>query len=53
VTREVLSAIRKTYGYLLNEAMRSTAVVDSREEFTMPVSFSDALQKLAKVEPTA
>jgi prophage antirepressor-like protein len=50
VTREVLPAIRKTGGYLLNEDMRSTAVADSREEFPLPVSFSDALRKLADNE---
>ncbi len=33
VTREVLPAIRKTGGYLLNEGMRETAVADAREEF--------------------
>lgn len=47
VTREVLPAIRKTGGYLLNEDMRPTAAADSREEFPMPSSFSDALRKLA------
>lgn len=47
VTREVLPSIRKTGGYLLNEDMRSTAAADSREEFPMPSSFSDALRKLA------
>jgi prophage antirepressor-like protein len=47
VTREVLPAIRKTGGYLLNERMRETAAADSREEFPLPVSFSDALRKLA------
>jgi prophage antirepressor-like protein len=50
VTREVLPAIRKTGGYLLNEDMRSTTVADSREEFPLPVSFSDALRKLADDE---
>lgn len=47
VTREVLPSIRKTGGYILNEDMRSTAAADSRSEFPMPSSFSDALRKLA------
>lgn len=47
VTREVLPSIRKTGGYLLKEDMRSTAAADSRAEFPMPSSFSDALRKLA------
>lgn len=47
VTREVLPAIRKTGGYLLNEDMRAKAAADSREEFPLPTSFSDALRKLA------
>lgn len=36
VTREVLPAIRKTGGYLLNEEARSTAHADNREAMPLP-----------------
>ena len=47
VAYEVLPSIRKTGGYLINEEARPTAAVDSRSEFPMPSSFSDALRLLA------
>lgn len=36
VTRDVLPAIRKTGGYLLNEAARQTAHADTREAMPLP-----------------
>lgn len=39
VTREVLPAIRKTGGYLLNENVRETAHADERTEMPLPAAF--------------
>lgn len=50
VTREVLPAIRKTGGYLLNEDMRQTAAADSRTDFPIPQTFSDALRLAADLD---
>ena len=36
VTREVLPAIRKTGGYLLNEEARETAKADDRQAMPLP-----------------
>jgi prophage antirepressor-like protein len=47
VTREVLPAIRKTGGYLLNEEARETAAVDQRETVPIPQDFPAALRALA------
>lgn len=47
VTKEVLPAIRKTGGYLLNESMRETAVADSRTEMPIPTTFAQALRLAA------
>lgn len=44
VTREVLPAIRRTGGYLLNEEARATAAVDQRDEMPIPQSYPDALR---------
>lgn len=40
VTREVLPAIRKTGGYLLNEEARDTARADDRQGMPMPEEFA-------------
>lgn len=47
VTREVLPAIRKTGGYLLNEEARATAAVDRRDAMPLPQDFPAALRALA------
>ena len=47
VTRDVLPAIRKTGGYLLNEDMRATAAADVLTEFPVPQSFAQALRLAA------
>ncbi|RKS90908.1 prophage antirepressor-like protein [Sphingosinicella microcystinivorans] len=44
VTREVLPAIRKTGGYLLNEEARATAAADQRDEMPIPQTYPDALR---------
>jgi len=46
VTREVLPAIRKTGGYLLNEEARAKAHADTCEEMPLPQVFLDALKEL-------
>lgn len=40
VTREVLPAIRKTGGYLLNEEARDTARADDRQAMPLPEAFA-------------
>lgn len=47
VTREVLPAIRKTGGYLLNEEARETAAADQRDEMPIPQTYPDALRAFA------
>lgn len=47
VTREVLPAIRKTGGYLLNEEARDTAKADDRQGMPLPEAFAQVLQELA------
>lgn len=47
VTREVLPAIRKTGGYLLNEEARETAAADRRDEMPIPQTYPDALRAFA------
>ena len=42
VTREVLPAIRKTGGYLLNEEARETAAADQRDEMPIPQTYPAA-----------
>lgn len=45
VNREVLPSIRKTGGYLLNEAARETAYADKREAMPLPMDIAEALSK--------
>lgn len=47
VTREVLPAIRKTGGYLLNEEARDTAKADDRQAMPLPELFAQVMQELA------
>lgn len=46
VTRDVLPAIRKTGGYLLNEEARDTAKADDRQAMPLPEVFAQAMQKI-------
>lgn len=46
VTREVLPAIRKTGGYLLNEEARETAHADDRAGMPLPEAFAQVLQQV-------
>lgn len=46
VTREVLPAIRKTGGYLLNEEARETAHADDRAAMPVPEVFAQAFRKI-------
>lgn len=48
VTREVLPAIRKTGGYLLNEEARETAKADDRQAMPLPEEFAQLFQQLLK-----
>jgi prophage antirepressor-like protein len=50
VTRIVIPSIRKTGGYLLNEAARETAVADKREELPLPTDFLSSLLALVDTE---
>lgn len=43
VTRDVLPAIRKTGGYLLNEEARDTAKADDRQDMPLPEVFAQAM----------
>ena len=47
VENEVLPAIRKTGGYLLNEEARETAAADQRDEMPIPQTYPDALRAFA------
>jgi len=49
VTREVLPAIRKTGGYLLNEEARETAKADDRQAMPLPEEFAQVMQHLAEI----
>ena len=49
VTKEVLPAIRKTGGYLLNEDARDTAQASDRAAMPLPEEFAQAFAKLAAV----
>ncbi|GGA51814.1 BRO-N domain-containing protein [Pelagibacterium lentulum] len=49
VTREVLPAIRKTGGYLLNEEARETAKADDRQGMPLPEEFAQVMQHLAEI----
>lgn len=40
--------IRKTGGYLLNEAARETAHADTRTEMPLPAAFQEAMNTLAR-----
>lgn len=48
VENEVLPAIRKTGGYLLNEEARKTAAVDQRDAMPIPQTYPDALRAFAE-----
>ena len=48
VTKEVLPAVRKTGGYLLNEATRETAHADTREEAPLPDWLKSAFDDLRR-----
>jgi hypothetical protein len=48
VTREVLPAIRKTGGYLLNEEAREKAHADDRQGMPLQEVFAEALLGLTK-----
>lgn len=50
VTREVLPAIRKTGGYVLNEASRETAHADKREAMPLPMDLAEALAANLKAQ---
>lgn len=49
VTREVLPAIRKDGGYLLNEEVRDTAKADDRQGILLPEEFALVLSRLTEV----
>lgn len=53
VTGDVLPAIRKTGGYLLNEEARDTAKADDREAMPLPELFAQLLILNRPVRPTA
>jgi prophage antirepressor-like protein len=46
VTKEVLPAVRKTGGYLLNEAGRPVAHADTKEAMPLPEGFAQMFQML-------
>lgn len=46
VTRDVLPALRKTGGYLLNEEARDTAKADDRAGMPLPEEFAQFFQQL-------
>lgn len=48
VTKDVLPAIRKTGGYLLNEAARPGAHADTRDTMPVPETFAQALRAHAE-----
>lgn len=50
VNREVLPSIRKTGGYLLNEAARETAFADKREAMPLPMDIAEALSKFSAAQ---
>lgn len=52
VTREVLPAIRKTGGYLLNEEERDTASADDRQAMPLPEVISQATQAVTYRTPS-
>lgn len=50
VNEEVLPSIRKTGGYLLNEAARETAFADNREAMPLPMDIAEALAKFSAAQ---
>lgn len=46
----VLPSIRKTGGYLLNEAARETAQADNREAMPLPMDIAEALSKFSAAQ---
>ena len=50
VNGTVLPSIRKTGGYLLNEAARETAFADKREAMPLPMDIAEALSKFSAAQ---